>query len=75
AFLLVWPGNRRKWQLGTFLLLTGFLGAMWGCSGSKNVSTAPSGPSATSFVVTVTATGGAGAHAVTHSVTLQVTVQ
>lgn len=75
AFLLVWPGNRRKWQLGTFLLLTGFLGAMWGCSGSKSVSTGPSGAPTTSFVVTVTASGGTGAQVVTHSVTLQVTVQ
>ncbi|MGB6883142.1 MAG: hypothetical protein WBE10_03745, partial [Candidatus Acidiferrum sp.] len=61
--------------LGTFLLLTGFLGAMWGCSGSKSVSAGPSGAPTTSFVVTVTASGGTGAQVVTHSVTLQVTVQ
>jgi len=75
AVLLVWPRKRCSWQLGTFLLLGGFLGAITGCSGNKSVSSAPSGPSTSSFVATVTANGGTGAQAVSHTVTLAVTVQ
>jgi hypothetical protein len=75
ALLLAWPRKKRVWQLSAFLVLAGFLSAMSGCSGNPSASTTPSGPSTTSFVVTVTASGGAGAQAVSHSVTLQVTVQ
>ncbi|MGB7282455.1 MAG: Ig-like domain repeat protein [Candidatus Acidiferrum sp.] len=74
-FLLTWPKKRRPWQLGLLLLLGSLLAAMWGCSGGMSVSTAPSGTSTNSFVVTVTASGGAGAQAVSHNLTLQVTVQ
>lgn len=75
AFLLSWPRKRRSWRLCAFLILAGFLGVMSGCSGIKNSSAAPGGPSANSFVATVTASGGTGAQAVSHSVTLAVTVQ
>jgi hypothetical protein len=75
AFLLAWPRKKHPWQLRAFLVLAGFLGAMCGCSGNKSVSSAPSGPSTSSFVATVTASGGAGAQAVSHTVTLAVTVQ
>jgi large repetitive protein len=75
AFLLAWPRKKRAWRLTTFLVLASFLSAISGCSGGMSVSTAPGGPSTTSFDVTVTASGGAGAQAVSHSVTLHVSVQ
>jgi hypothetical protein len=75
AFLLAWPRKKRAWQLTASLILAAFLAAMSGCSGAMSVSPPQSGSSTTSFVVTVTASGGAGAQAVSHSVTLQVTVQ
>ncbi len=75
VMLLAWPRKKRSWQLGAFLVLAGFLGVMSGCSGNKSVSGAPSGPSTNSFVATVTASGGAGAQAISHNLTLAVTVQ
>jgi hypothetical protein len=75
AFLLAWPRKKRAWPPCALLVLAGSLSAMSGCSGSHSVSTTPGGPSTGSFVVTVTASGGTGAQAVSHSVTLQVTVQ
>jgi hypothetical protein len=75
AFLFAWPRKKRWWPFCAFLALAGFLGAMAGCSGDRSVSTAPSTSSTSSFVVTVAASGGAGAQAVSQSVTLQVTVQ
>jgi subtilase family serine protease len=75
ALLLAWPRKKRVWQLSAILFLAGFLSAMSGCSGNPNASTTPGGTSTSSFVVTVLASGGAGAQAVSHSVTLQVTVQ
>ncbi len=75
AILLAWPRKRRSWQLGALLFILALSGAMSGCSGGKSVSNAPSGPSTSAFVATVTATGGGGAQAVSHSVTLAVTVQ
>jgi hypothetical protein len=75
AFLLAWPRKKRAWPRSASLVLAGFLSAMSGCSGTPNASTTPGGPSTGSFVVTVTASGGAGAQAVSHSVTLQVIVQ
>jgi subtilase family serine protease len=75
AFLLAWPRKKRSWQLGAVLFCTVFLSAIGGCSGNKSVSSAPSGPSTSSFVATVTASGGAGAQAVSHTVTLAVTVK
>jgi hypothetical protein len=75
AILLAWPRKKRSWQLGAFLLIAAFLGAISGCSSNKSASNGPGGPSTTSFVATVTASGGTGAQAVSHSVTLGVTVQ
>ena len=75
AFLLIWPRKKRVWRFCAMLVLAGFLGAMTGCSGNPSASNTPSGPSTGSFVVTVTASGGTAAQAVSHSVTLQVTVQ
>ncbi len=79
AFLFVWPKKRRAWRIAVFVFLAVLLGALAsglsGCQGGVSVSTAPTPPSTSSFIVTVTATGGSGAQMVTHSVTLQVTVQ
>jgi large repetitive protein len=75
AFLLAWPKKKRAWRFCTILVLAAFLSAMSGCSGNPSASNTPSGPSTGSFVVTVTASGGVGAQAVSHSVTLQFTVQ
>jgi hypothetical protein len=73
AFLLAGPWKKRASGLIAFLVLAGLL---CGCQGGASISTAPTGPSASTsaFVVTVTASGGAGAQAVSHSVTLAVTV-
>jgi len=73
--LLVWPRKKSFWQLVALVILCSFLTAMCGCQGSQSASTAPSGTSTTSFVVTVTASGGSGVQAVSHTLTLQVTVQ
>jgi hypothetical protein len=75
ALLLAWPRKKRAWRLCAMVVLAGFLSAVSGCSGNPNASNTPSGPSTGSFVVTVTASGGTGAQGVSHSVTLQVTVQ
>ncbi len=77
AFLFSWPRKKRALQLVAFLILAGLLSAMCGCQGGASISVAPTGSSisTTSFVVTVTATGGAGVQAVSHTVTLQVTVE
>jgi hypothetical protein len=75
VFLVTWPRKKRSWRLGALLLIAAFFSAIGGCSGGKSVSSAPSAPSTSSFVATVTANGGAGAAAVSHSVTLAVTVQ
>lgn len=67
---------RSALSLASFLLLAAILGALSGCSNSgKSVAPPSNSPSANSFVATVTASGGTGAQAVTHSVTLAVTVQ
>jgi hypothetical protein len=75
AIFLAGPRRKRSWQLGALLLTLAFLGAMGGCSRNKGVSGGSGGTSTNSFVATVTASGGAGAQAVSHSVTLAVTVQ
>ncbi len=79
ALLLVWPRKKRFSRLAAMALFVGILGAaasaMTGCQGGQSVSSAPPTPSTSSFVATVTASGGAGAQAVSHSVTLSVTVQ
>lgn len=75
VFLVTWPRKKRSWRLSALLLIAAFFSAMSGCSGGKSVSSAPSAPSTNSFIATVTASGGAGAEAVSHSVTLAVTDQ
>jgi hypothetical protein len=77
AFLLAWPGRKRASRLMVLLLLVGSLGVACGCQGGVSTSIAPPGSSTStnSFVATVTASGGAGAQAVSHTVTLAVTVQ
>jgi hypothetical protein len=77
AFFFALPRKKRAPQLIALFFLSSFLGVMCGCQGGASVSSQPTGPftSTTSFVVTVTATGGAGAQAVSHSVTLGVTLQ
>jgi hypothetical protein len=74
-FLVTWPRKKRSWRLGALLIIAAFLSVMSGCSGGKSVSSAPSAPSTNSFIATVTASGGAAAQAVSHTVTLAVTVQ
>jgi hypothetical protein len=73
AFLL-WPRKRRYSKLLLVALLGCFLVIFNGCSGGQTSTTTPP-PSTSSFVVTVTASGGSGTQAVSHTVTLQVTVQ
>ncbi len=75
VFLLAWPRIKRPWRLCAFLILVGSTVSMGGCSGGKSVSSAPGGSTTNSFVATVTASGGTGAQAVSHSLTLSVTVQ
>jgi hypothetical protein len=75
VFLLACPRNKRAWQLRALLVLAGILGAMSGCSGVKGGSAPPGGTSTNSFIATVTASGGTGAQAVSHTLTLAVTVQ
>jgi hypothetical protein len=77
AFLFAWPRKKRPWRLAAFLVLTGLTGAMSGCQsiapGGSSVGSG--GTSSNAFVATVTASGGTGAQAVSHSVTLAVTVR
>jgi Pro-kumamolisin, activation domain/Bacterial Ig-like domain (group 3) len=76
AFLLAWPRKKRSWRLAAFLVLAGFVSAMSGCQSVPGGSSGgTSGTSSNAFVATVTASGGTGAQAVSHSVTLAVTVQ
>jgi Big-like domain-containing protein len=73
--LLVWPGKKRLRRLVALAVLAGFLGFMYGCSHIGSASGVPGGAGTNSFVAIVTASGGAGAQAVSHSVSLAVTVQ
>jgi hypothetical protein len=79
SFFCGWPRKKRSWRPAAFLLLAGWAGTMSGCQGGKSISPVnsggTSGTSTSSFVATVTASGGAGAQAVSHAVTLAVTVQ
>jgi len=72
--LLAWPGKKRALRFCAFLIFAGSLTAVSGCQ-HLGTSGSTGGTSSSSFIATVTASGGAGAQAVTHSVTLQVTVQ
>ena len=74
ALFLFWPQRRRSLGLVLAIICAGFLGVMSGCSSNPSASTGP-GPQPTTFVVTVNASGGTGAMAVSHTVTLQATVQ
>lgn len=77
AALLLWPKKRRVSPLALVVFLACVLGAMSalnGCSSNPSTSTGP-GPQSTTFIVTVNASGGTGAMAVSHTVTLQATVQ
>ena len=76
VLFLVWPRTRRYAR--HFALLGVFLGlvAMSACGGSSSSSTTMNTPPpATTSIVTITATGGLGTSAVSHSVTLALTVQ
>jgi hypothetical protein len=73
--LVSWPRKKRSWRPGALLIIAAFSSAVCGCSSGKSVSSAPSAPSTNSFIATVTASGGVGAEAVSHTVTLAVTVQ
>jgi Pro-kumamolisin, activation domain/Bacterial Ig-like domain (group 3) len=78
AVLLVWPCRKRSLRLLALLLFSISLGALFGCSHAGTSSTSSSGGStstATSFVATVTASGGTGPQAVSNSATFQVTLQ
>ena len=73
VFVFLLPRKKRRLRLAVTLA---FVGALGGCSNTgKSVAPPSTGPSSSSFVATVTASGGVGAQAVTHSVTLAVTVQ
>jgi hypothetical protein len=74
AFLL-WPRKRRYAKLTLVALLACFLISFNGCSGGQTSPPPPNPSSSSSFVLTVTASGGSGSQAVSHTVTLQVTVQ
>lgn len=74
AFLL-WPHKRRYSKLALVALLACFLVIFNGCSGGQTSPPPPNPPSTSSFVLTVTASGGSGSQAISHTVTLQVTVQ
>jgi Pro-kumamolisin, activation domain/Bacterial Ig-like domain (group 3) len=76
GMLLGWPRRRSSLRLPALLLFSVFLGALFGCSHAGTSSSGTSGTSSTtSFVATVTASGGTGTQAVTNSATFQVTVQ
>jgi len=76
VFLLSWFRNRRYLPAYTLVLLC-LLTGIAGCGGSSSSATPAAGSviSGTSTVVTVTASGGFGPDAVSHSVTLVVTFQ
>jgi hypothetical protein len=67
ALLVAWPQRKRSRRLVGIVIIIGFFFAVNGCSGGKSVSSAPPTPSTNSFVATVTASGGAGGQAVSHS--------
>jgi len=75
AAVFVWPRKRRLWSVALIFCIAALLSALTGCSHTGSTSTGGGGSSNTSFVGTVTASGGTGAQAVTHSATFQVTLQ
>ena len=80
SLLLIWPGKKRAGPWCILVFLFGALGVAIGCSGGSSPST-PTGtttttsPTTNSYVVVVTAIGGSGALAVSHTVSLSVTSQ
>ncbi len=75
AFLLAWPEKKRWSRVAVLLVLVSLLGGMGACSHTQSGSIGSGGTSTNSFVASVTASGGAGAQAVSHTLTLAVTVQ
>lgn len=77
ALLFGWPGKKRHLQVCAFLILICWLGGLAGCGGSSSSATTPtvSGTPAAFSVVTLQASGGVGVTAVSHTVTLAVTLQ
>jgi len=73
--LFVWPRKRRLWGVAVLLFSVALLSELTGCSHAGSTSTGGGGSSGTSFIGTVTASGGSGAQAVSHSATFQVTLQ
>jgi len=75
AVLLVWPrkSRRTRWAWVSLALLLGVAAIVSGCSG--NQSTVVAAPGQNTFSVMVTASGGSGPLAVSHSVTFSLTVQ
>lgn len=75
AAVLIWPRKPRSLSAGVLLFVAALLSALAGCSHVGSTSSGGGNPSATSFVGTVTASGGSGAQAVSHSATFLVTLQ
>jgi O-antigen ligase len=73
--LLLLPARRRYAKFALVALLASLLVSFNGCSGGQTAAPPQNPPSSSSFVLTVTASGGSGSQAVSHTVTLQVTVQ
>ncbi len=73
--LVVWPRSRRHTRRIALLLLLASLAATNACGGGSSTTTVTAPPPPPTVAVTITATGGFGASAVTHSVTLALTVQ
>ncbi len=74
-FLFVSCRKRRSGFLCAILVLICSLGVCAGCGGSSSSAAPPGPPPQTATIVTVTASGGSGTLAVSHSVTLAVTLQ
>ena len=75
AAVFVWPRKRRFWSVAVVFCFAALLGTLTGCSHVGSTSTGGGSSSSTTFVGTVTASGGTGAQAVSHSATFQVTLQ
>lgn len=78
ALLFGWPGKKRYLRVCAFLFLMCSLGGLAGCgssSSSGTTPTVPGTPAANLSVVTLKASGGVGSTAVSHTVTLAVTLQ
>jgi subtilase family serine protease len=78
AFLCLRTSPKCDAPLRLTALLLIFAGSLWalvGCQSAQGTSGSSGGSSSTSFIATITASGGSGAQAVSHNVTVQVTVQ